>query len=532
MSDADIARALTQALHGMPRGFAGAPGTGLPEQPQQPLSVQPVKPDSSPGIPVAGSPAATAFPQGLPIEGAGDPAQVGGPAFTFGARPMPQVPGAAMPAPQPPARPSAADLVAAAPRPLSFGPSPIAPRPASDGAMTVPLPPQRPGDLASRADLPAEGARPIMAQGGVPGAEEPSLFDRFMTGLKNDDGLLLNLGIGLMTQKGFGNGLAAGLSSYQAGEGRRAASKLAQAEFALKTRKLAQEQGATNATRSWLLGKGYDAVDVDGAIAASLAGRSEALTNLLQRAAPKPADAPSGYTIDPRTGRASFIPGGPQDPATISAQSAAKGDDSFTLSPGQTRYSGDTGQAIASAPDKKPENFDVESKLRGEFSKQLGTFQDVHDGYGRVIAATEQRASNPKGVSPASDIGLIFGYMKMLDPGSVVREGEYATAQNAAGLPERVRNAYNKALNGEFLTPEQRQDFVEQADRLYGKARSGAEGVAERYRGLAGAYGVNPERSAFLPPAFKPPVVGPSRTAPAPTLGDIETEMKRRGLNR
>jgi hypothetical protein len=36
--------------------------------------------------------------------------------------------------------------------------------------------------------------------------------------------------------------------------------------------------------------------------------------------------------------------------------------------------------------------------------------------------------------------------MKMLDPTSVVREGEFATAQNAASIPIKIVNMYNKAL--------------------------------------------------------------------------------------
>ncbi|BCV06223.1 MAG: hypothetical protein CM15mV128_240 [Caudoviricetes sp.] len=57
--------------------------------------------------------------------------------------------------------------------------------------------------------------------------------------------------------------------------------------------------------------------------------------------------------------------------------------------------------------------------------------------------------------------------MKVLDPTSVVREGEQATAANAAGVPSRVRNAFNKALTGEKLSLEQRKDFVSTAIKLF-----------------------------------------------------------------
>ena len=71
----------------------------------------------------------------------------------------------------------------------------------------------------------------------------------------------------------------------------------------------------------------------------------------------------------------------------------------------------------------------------GEFAKGLGTFTDVHDGYGRVIAATKLRETDPAKVSPASDMSLVFGFMKMLDPTSVVREGEYGDGQECRGYP-------------------------------------------------------------------------------------------------
>ena len=50
--------------------------------------------------------------------------------------------------------------------------------------------------------------------------------------------------------------------------------------------------------------------------------------------------------------------------------------------------------------------------------------------------------------------------MKMLDPTSVVREGEFATAQNATGVPERIRNSFNKAMSGERLGQKQRTKFI------------------------------------------------------------------------
>lgn len=418
--------------------------------------------------------------------------------------------------------------------PLSFGGLPRAQAPTQPPAPPVidrgapvspdfqpaPLPSAAPDAAVSQADMPMSGAVP--AQGQMPSASEGGFdfsgaMDRF--GQRGGWDLAGALGLGLLSARGFGPGIAAGLQLHQKQEGTRAATDLARAEYGLKAGKLARETRGENATRAYLISKGMDANLAEAAMS-----NPTILNSVMGQLNKDPSRVTIGgniYELKPgeRPSAANLLGSAEASPdqiraraqATAEGSAAGKPDEPFNLSAGQTRYSAD-GKPIVSAGTSSSDVFDRETKLRGEFSKQLGTFQDVHDGYGRVIAATEQRQVNPNAQSPAADISLIFGYMKMLDPGSVVREGEYATAQNAASVPERVRNAYNKAMSGEFLTPEQRQGFIEQAESVYGKARSGAEGVAERYRGIASQYGVDPGRSVYLPEAYKPPKVGPSRT--------------------
>lgn len=129
--------------------------------------------------------------------------------------------------------------------------------------------------------------------------------------------------------------------------------------------------------------------------------------------------------------------------------------------------------------------FSNEQKLRKEFLDQSKNFIDVRDSYSRLQAV----AADP---SPAGDISIIFSYMKMLDPGSVVREGEQATAQNAAGIPDRIRNLYNKAITGERLSPSQRADFVGQGQKLYEQALSQVQKNAKMYEDIAQKSGLNP----------------------------------------
>ena len=114
--------------------------------------------------------------------------------------------------------------------------------------------------------------------------------------------------------------------------------------------------------------------------------------------------------------------------------------------------------------------FEKEEKNNRELTKN---FQSLYKNNQTVknfdIAQTQLNKlfAGAKRDSAAGDLSMIFTYMKVLDPTSVVREGEQATAQNAAGIPERVRNLYNKLITGERLTKKQRQDFVKSGIGLF-----------------------------------------------------------------
>ena len=131
-------------------------------------------------------------------------------------------------------------------------------------------------------------------------------------------------------------------------------------------------------------------------------------------------------------------------------------------------------------------NFNETQKLRQEYLGKSQNFTEVRDSFSRLQAV----AADP---SAAGDISIIFSYMKMLDPGSVVREGEQATARNAAGIPDRIRNLYNKTLTGESLNSNQRQDFLNQGLRLYNKALEQQQKSSSFYKDIAKRSGLNPD---------------------------------------
>jgi len=131
------------------------------------------------------------------------------------------------------------------------------------------------------------------------------------------------------------------------------------------------------------------------------------------------------------------------------------------------------------------QRIDTERGLRTEYTKLADDFVKVRDAYRRVQAS----ATNP---TAAGDLALIFNYMKILDPGSTVRESEFATAQNAGGVDDRIRALWNRVRKGELLSQNMRNDFVERARQLYDAQATSYKKLTEEFSGIAGRLGVDP----------------------------------------
>jgi hypothetical protein len=140
----------------------------------------------------------------------------------------------------------------------------------------------------------------------------------------------------------------------------------------------------------------------------------------------------------------------------------------------------------------QPKIFANEKDLRGEFQAQVKPYVELGQAYQKI----ETAAKNP---SPAGDIAMVYGFMKVLDPSSVVREGEFATAQKAGRVPDSVRNIYNKALNGERLNEKIRSDFLQQARNLVESQRVMSNDLMSRYTEVAKNYKLDPNQVVFDP---------------------------------
>jgi hypothetical protein len=131
--------------------------------------------------------------------------------------------------------------------------------------------------------------------------------------------------------------------------------------------------------------------------------------------------------------------------------------------------------------------FDRSTSLRKEFLGEqiMKDFAQVKTAYSQIKTAL----NNP---SPAADLAAATKFMKLLDPGSVVRESELGMAMAASGLEDRARNYFDTLMKGEKLTKTQRIDFAKTTELLYKAAENQILPRQSYYRDLAINAGVNP----------------------------------------
>jgi len=121
------------------------------------------------------------------------------------------------------------------------------------------------------------------------------------------------------------------------------------------------------------------------------------------------------------------------------------------------------------------------AKLRKEYLSQSKAFIVARDAFSRVLGSVEDIDET----GGAGDLALIFNFMKIQDPGSVVRESEFAVAEATAALWQRAIARLKGMATGQRLTAAQRANFVTRAHILFRKRIGAQERVITEYERLA-----------------------------------------------
>jgi hypothetical protein len=164
-------------------------------------------------------------------------------------------------------------------------------------------------------------------------------------------------------------------------------------------------------------------------------------------------------------------------------------------------------------PQKK---FDQEEKIRKEWQARSKVYGDLSRTFSNIQASAGAKTG-------PGDIALITGFMKMLDPGSVVRETEFATARDTAGLFDRLANQAQKLQSGQIfsLDSNQRQEYVTLAKQYLDAAQKKADQEKKDLGVVVKNYALNPENvfGISTPSAPNQPAAVPPRGAAQPAAG-------------
>lgn len=152
----------------------------------------------------------------------------------------------------------------------------------------------------------------------------------------------------------------------------------------------------------------------------------------------------------------------------------------------------------------RQEGFGNANTLRDEFNQLTAEFRVTQRAHDTLVSVSRDP-------SPAGDLSLLYQFNKLLDPNSVVRESEFATAARTGSLDQRVGAAVLRVLNGERLTVDQRADFVRQADLINEAQRRGYTRLRDQYSGIARRAGLPVEQVIVdheAPPRAAAPAAG------------------------
>ena len=141
-------------------------------------------------------------------------------------------------------------------------------------------------------------------------------------------------------------------------------------------------------------------------------------------------------------------------------------------------------------------------------------FNDMKAAYGQVISALDQG-------SPIGDVAGATKVMKLLDPGSVVRETELGIAMAASGRMDRLKYYFDNWASGNKLTPTQRNDFKALSNELYAAAGQAYNQKRGEYLDFGSSTGVELDKALGAPAKLPSIVRAPGGAAKRMPMTDI-----------
>lgn len=181
------------------------------------------------------------------------------------------------------------------------------------------------------------------------------------------------------------------------------------------------------------------------------------------------------------------------------------------------------GQGFVQAPGGigpgTPEFSDVLA-LKKQAQPRVNVFRDV----ARQGNAIYNLISQP---GPYSDVASLVSAVKILDPGSVAREGEVQLPLAVQGLYDRLTSQIQKAQGQGFLSDNMREDIRKTIGTLMQQYQNSFNSLKQEYQPFQRDYGVSQE--FVIGPDISWPAYTPGDAAAVPEPGALDDAMTKYG---
>lgn len=151
-------------------------------------------------------------------------------------------------------------------------------------------------------------------------------------------------------------------------------------------------------------------------------------------------------------------------------------------------------QAMSGGRNIDKDAISAANTIRDDANKSLEPYELARSGFENIQAFQKGGA--------VSDYALAVAFAKVLDPGSVAREGEVAAVANSGSIAGALQSAILKQLNDGAtgsLPPAIRAEIVNLSTELYNKRADTAQGTVQGYRDMATRSNVDP-RDVYIGP--------------------------------
>jgi hypothetical protein len=165
--------------------------------------------------------------------------------------------------------------------------------------------------------------------------------------------------------------------------------------------------------------------------------------------------------VNPETGKAEIIFAPGADSEDLDYREIVSADGKMRQ---QGYYSKSTGKLVTDlgmTPVKVDKGLETKDKLKFLIDRH----KKPSDRLQAMVSNYESISTAVGAGKPFDDLALIFYIAKMLDPTSVVREGEQMIIRNTGALPDKFISYFTRLKDGKAFTKDQRRNILEFAKR-------------------------------------------------------------------